>query len=969
MRKRIVRFISVVICLIMCISVFPGDVFAEETITSITVTGLTEPAAGNEPVATWKDLGRSMTYNTGICTVQTDPSGWFWDPEETGKYDSRFMNYGGDPLYFEAGLTYMYTLEFRANSGYEFGENVSVTINGKTATMKKSSNKYYRDFNVYFTVPGEEKTIQFNGNGAAGSMTEIKAMQNHHVTLPECGFEAPYGKEFVSWVINGNDHLPGESYKLTDNVVATPKWDSAATFNVYFVNNGHGGNMPSFSDIPRNSLILPPDDPHEDGYVFKGWYRSSDCQAESRFDFDTDKITGDTTLYAKWMPLIYEIEITNLNEPVIDRTPAQIGTSLYAVPADAKYYVVDYNSGWMYDGNGTGNYNYRLNNNETFKEGVTYVYSAQVVPDENYEFAPEVTATINGMPATVKARETMVYVTLAFIPKEAVTHKISVVNGSADKINAMSGDYVSIFANRIEGKIFKEWKITSGIVSGFTNTKQNNTGFYMGDTDVTVEAKYVSTVKIPVPVDDTFNGNSVKGYTTSEDESLFDVSYGYRYDSNPLSGLPTIPGYYKVVFSLKDKNNYAWDDGTTADKTIYFRIYELEINTVPEAELIISVDDEIGTQYQLKDLEWSGIPEGMKPGSVGSSFASWNGLSQTDGIITVYGTPSANVNEITCTLHIDGCNILNKGKLTIIVNNHNSEKVDAVSATCTSNGVKAYYHCKDCGKNFSDESCAKEITDFNSWKNTDGCIPAAHTWNTEKTTDVNPGCETEGSASYHCIYCTATKDSSPVPPLGHSFTNYVSDNNATCTADGTKTAKCDRCEAKETITDVGSKKAHSYEWRYNNDATAEKDGTETQICAVCSAEGETRTKAGTCLNPTLNAKLNVAKETSKEYRTLVTVKATASDVYGDCKLVLTVNGKTYTGNSSEVSSDAFEIKGDVSYTVKIVGADGNVQKDKDGNTLEKESKVTMTNVSFFKRIILWFKGLFGKLPADTVKPD
>lgn len=42
-------------------------------------------------------------------------------------------------------------------------------------------------------------------------------------------------------------------------------------------------------------------------------------------------------------------------------------------------------------------------------------------------------------------------------------------------------------------------------------------------------------------------------------------------------------------------------------------------------------------------------------------------------------------------------------------------KVDEVKATCKEAGKKAYYFCPECGKNFEDSKCAKQITDINAW--------------------------------------------------------------------------------------------------------------------------------------------------------------------------------------------------------------------------------------------------------------
>ena len=45
-------------------------------------------------------------------------------------------------------------------------------------------------------------------------------------------------------------------------------------------------------------LLVEPETPVKEGYVFTGWYRDIDCTVE--WNFATDKVEGDMTLYAGW---------------------------------------------------------------------------------------------------------------------------------------------------------------------------------------------------------------------------------------------------------------------------------------------------------------------------------------------------------------------------------------------------------------------------------------------------------------------------------------------------------------------------------------------------------------------------------------------------------------------------------------------------------------------------------------------
>ncbi|MDR2091623.1 MAG: InlB B-repeat-containing protein [Clostridiales bacterium] len=65
------------------------------------------------------------------------------------------------------------------------------------------------------------------------------------------------------------------------------------------------------SDVDRRvvwklSVIEKPDFPVREGYVFEDWYE--DPELQTKFDF-TSKITADTTLYAKWIPFNFPINV------------------------------------------------------------------------------------------------------------------------------------------------------------------------------------------------------------------------------------------------------------------------------------------------------------------------------------------------------------------------------------------------------------------------------------------------------------------------------------------------------------------------------------------------------------------------------------------------------------------------------------------------------------------------------------
>jgi len=69
-----------------------------------------------------------------------------------------------------------------------------------------------------------------------------------------------------------------------------------ATCTVTF--DSQGGSAVAAQTVPYNSLLTKPEDPTKSDYVFGGWYREASCTTP--WNFATDKVTTDLTLYAKW---------------------------------------------------------------------------------------------------------------------------------------------------------------------------------------------------------------------------------------------------------------------------------------------------------------------------------------------------------------------------------------------------------------------------------------------------------------------------------------------------------------------------------------------------------------------------------------------------------------------------------------------------------------------------------------------
>lgn len=163
---------------------------------------------------------------------------------------------------------------------------------------------------------------------------------------------------------------------------------------------------------------------------------------------------------------------------------------------------------------------------------------------------------------------------------------------------------------------------------------------------------------------------------------------------------------------------------------------------------------------------------------------------------------------------------------------HNLTSHDPVDATCTKGGTGLYYDCSVCGKYFSDEAGANEITaipttdpnghDFGDY------IPVAAT------------CSDDGYKYKVCSVCggKTDKEATGEAKLNHStdkgavHTLVKVNKAATCSAVGEGVYKCSLCGELFTQSIAKDENAHSAVWS-TIAATCTTDGKRVKTCDLC----------------------------------------------------------------------------------------------------------------------------------------
>ena len=91
-----------------------------------------------------------------------------------------------------------------------------------------------------------------------------------------------------------------ENDTVTEDMTLYAKWTekTGKTHTVKFDLQNIGGDKPDDQIIDHGSLASEPEEPTSDTHDFGGWFKESSCT--NAWDFDTDTVTEDITLYAKW---------------------------------------------------------------------------------------------------------------------------------------------------------------------------------------------------------------------------------------------------------------------------------------------------------------------------------------------------------------------------------------------------------------------------------------------------------------------------------------------------------------------------------------------------------------------------------------------------------------------------------------------------------------------------------------------
>lgn len=159
------------------------------------------------------------------------------------------------------------------------------------------------------------------------------------IQLPEMTCE---GYKFLGWYSDTTKVTPDE-YTVQGNITLTAKWQLERYSVIYELNDGtnHAANPSSYT-IESSAITLQ--NPVRTGYDFGGWFITKALNG-SAVESIGGGTTGEITLYAKWIPVVYKITY-ELN----GGTNATSNPATYTIESDTITLAEPQKEGFVFDG-------------------------------------------------------------------------------------------------------------------------------------------------------------------------------------------------------------------------------------------------------------------------------------------------------------------------------------------------------------------------------------------------------------------------------------------------------------------------------------------------------------------------------------------------------------------------------------------------------------------------------------------
>lgn len=632
---------------------------------------------------------------------------------------------------FAEGSTYTLRIKVKAN-GYITNGKASSTISGWYDALPEINAHIEGDFFYWNPLAGAAKydySMSTFGGYIFDSPVDLRAELNQ--------FNKPAGTYTFKFYALDEKGVRISKYWTADYVYdGKPSNKYAVTFETEY------GTAPAVQIVNKGSTASKPSDPVDNDHKFMYWYKKK--ASSNPFDFSTS-ITEPTVLIAKWYDKIKSVSITPGKTPQEGLTVSQIkGT----IPADAKYKISEQT--FL-----SGNTGKTMKDNEKLEGGCDYIWTIKyyipvsshaawddlnniTIPtpsgmsvlkdpiiDENgyliakYYFRTEGYSSLE----IVEAANITIRTTVANL--SSTTGVIKVTN-SGDRPATVSPSIYAIQQKYITLDSFNDFSIQPGESKNVT-VKLKDTlspGQYGFEVWFTTGSSVQRASHVTVIVE----GEATKEMSLTINDP----------DDNPTSGSITVPeGYPETQAS-------GWKLWLKSDDDID----SVDVKLLPE-----------NNEFNIGQVV-SGWSEKPLP---------FDYNEDEDLVIAIYPNKGMSEGTYHVTAVISGYEMKTiTTDLTFVVSHvHNMNKQLRVEPTCTSEGLKEFWYCTKCNKNYKDSEGKVELTSL-----AELAIPASSHFYGDWKVDSEPTHASPGERHHNCTVCGAIEyDYPPAIPCVVEFEN------------------------------------------------------------------------------------------------------------------------------------------------------------------------------------------------------
>lgn len=247
--------------------------------------------------AIWEPISYTVTYDGNTNTNGTVPTD---DKKYLDKENATVL---GEDTLVKEGYEFVGWNTKADGSGKDYATGDTIVMTGDITLYAK-----WKPLTYHITYDGNGHT-----GGTAPADTKDYMLKEQATVLGEETL-VKAGHEFIGWNTkadgSGIDYSKDDVLTIIGDTILYAKWEGVAYHITYDGNGNTGGTAPT--DLKdyflRDEIVVSKEGTLiKEGYEFIGWNTKADGSGDSYLPEELLTMTGDTTLYAQWRPIIFHI--------------------------------------------------------------------------------------------------------------------------------------------------------------------------------------------------------------------------------------------------------------------------------------------------------------------------------------------------------------------------------------------------------------------------------------------------------------------------------------------------------------------------------------------------------------------------------------------------------------------------------------------------------------------------------------